>query len=344
MIYAFYGPDQFRARDALQTLRAELDTDGALAMNTERIEGKTVTPGELRAACHTASFFAESRLVIIEGLMSRFAGSRRRGARRARSTEAATSDFDAFVEVLSDLPPSTTVAMLDEQAGGFVEALGDKVTAREFRILKGDEVRRWTAERAKAQGARLAPAALDRLASLIDGSHLGELAQEIDKLVTYAGDRAIETADVDELVSGAVQFQTWDLTDAVIEGRGDRAMAVLQAMGERDYAPQLLIFMLTRQYRQLLLAQSLLREGMGADQIGAQLGLAGYPLKKTIDQASRYAADKLEAAYRRLFETDVAVKTGVLDVSVALEMLVAELAELGRRGGRAAAPMQRGRG
>ena len=35
----------------------------------------------------------------------------------------------------------------------------------------------------------------------------------------------------------------------------------------------MLIFMLVRQYRQLLLAQALLREGLSAAQIGTQLGI-----------------------------------------------------------------------
>jgi DNA polymerase-3 subunit delta len=100
----------------------------------------------------------------------------------------------------------------------------------------------------------------------------------------------------------------------------------------------LLTFMLVRQYRQLLLAQSLLREGMSAPQIGTQLGLANYPLRKVIEQASRYPADGLEAAYRRLLESDVAVKTGVIDADAALEVLVVSLAELARAPRRTAAP------
>jgi DNA polymerase-3 subunit delta len=95
--------------------------------------------------------------------------------------------------------------------------------------------------------------------------------------------------------------------------------------------------MLVRQYRQLMVAQSLLREGMGQAQIGAQMGLQGYPLRKIVEQASRYPSDRLEQAYRRLLENDVAVKTGVLDADTALQMLVVSLAELARGPRRAVA-------
>src|SRR5690606_561685 len=212
-----------------------------------------------------------------------------------------------------------------------------------FGVLRGDQLRGWAAERVRAQGATFAAGALDRLVSLVDGAHLGELASEIDKLITYANGRPVQVADVDELVSGAVQYQAWDLTDAVIDGRTDRALSVLRGMDTKSWPRQLVSFMVVRQYRQLILAQVCIREGMGPPQIGAQLGLRDFPLKKVIDQASRYDSQRLETAYRRLLEHDVAVKTGLMDPDASFEALIVSLAELGRAGGRRATAGRAGR-
>ena len=286
--------------------------------------------------------------MIIEGLQARFRGVRRRGRARARETTA-PSEIDQFIDVLTSLPATTTAVLLDEQASSaFVEAVTEGASVREFPILRAAALRQWAEERARSHGASLTRAALDRLVMLIDGNHLGELANEIDKLATYASGGPIEVADVDALVASAVQYPIWDLTDAVIAGHTDRALTFVETMatrGGRDYPPQVLIFMLTRQYRQLILAQAQLREGLGAAQIGQQLGISQpFPLRKLIDQASRYPAERLEAAYRRLLETDVAVKTGVLEVDTALELLVVDLAELARAPRRdAASPGRPGR-
>lgn len=337
MLYVFYGADQFRAREELSRVRRGLDKDGNLAHNTVRydaVEVRSLKAAELRAACNTASFFAEDRLVIVEGLLGRLGGTRRRrssSGRPRRNESSAPSEADDFLDVLANLPDTTTVVLLDETVSdglrNEIESLG---TVRPFSVLRGDQLRGWAAERVRAQGATFAAGALDRLVSLVDGAHLGELASEIDKLVTYAGGRPVQVQDVDELVSGAVQYQTWDLTDAVIEGRTDRALGVLQRMDAKSQPPQMLSYMLVRQYRQLMLAQAYLREGMSTAQIGSQLGLREYPLKKTIDQASRYQADRLEAAYRRLLEHDVAVKTGVMDADASFELLIVSLTELTR--------------
>src|SRR3972149_3410252 len=203
MIYVLYGPDQFRAREELKRIRAELDRDGNLAHNTQRLEGRSLTPAELRAACHTASFFAEDRLVIVEGLQGRFGGFRRGGRRGQRSSArpepalsrvegalegrgargSAADELDQFVEVLKGLPPTTTVVLLDEQASpALLEALTGEATAREFAVLRGDALRQWAGQRARAQGADLAPPALERLLSPVGGYPPGAPGPGVDHL------------------------------------------------------------------------------------------------------------------------------------------------------------------
>jgi DNA polymerase-3 subunit delta len=352
MLYVLYGKDQFRAREELVKIRRELDKDGNLAHNTVRIEGtdvRTLTAADLRAAGHTASFFAEDRLVIVEGLLAKLSGARRRtssSARRSRSNEDGVSgELDQYLDVLNNLPETTTVVLIDEVAPnkGFMDGIDGKARIKQFETLKGDQLRGWAAERVRAQGATFAAGALDRLISLIDGNHLGELASEIDKLITYANGRPVEMRDVDDMVSGAIAYQTWDLTDAVIEGRTDRALGVLRRMDARDHPRQMLSYMLVRQYRQLMLAQALLKEGMSTQQIGGHLGLTpgSFPLRKIVEQASRFPADRLEQAYKRLLENDVAVKTGVLEADTSLELLVVSLAELARGPRRTAAAGRR---
>jgi DNA polymerase-3 subunit delta len=340
VLYVFHGDDEFRAHEALRELRKQLDRDGNLAHNTVQFdeqEVRSLTPAALRAACHTASFFAETRLVVIEGLLKKLSGGGRRRGRRGRAAGAVEAsgppaEADEFLDVLATLPGSTTVALLDESAAGMLDALPEGAAVRAFAKFKRmDELRGWAAERAKASGANFASGAFERLLMLIDGAHTGEMAGEIDKLVTYAAGRPITAEDVDELVSGARNYMPWDLTDAVIEGRADKALGVLRRMDIKDQPPQVLMFMLIRQYRQIILAQALLREGFSQAQIGEQLGIRSqYPLEKVVGQASRYPAEALETAYRRLLECDVSVKTGVMDIDAALEVLIVALAELAR--------------
>jgi DNA polymerase-3 subunit delta len=343
--FVFAGPDAFSAREALQALRAEV---GVSDNNVVRLDGRAGV-NEIAAAAQSASFFAEPRLVIIDGLSQRF-GGRRGGGRgrsgRGRARQGAASEMDELFEVLSNLPETTTVALFEpEPPPGFADAFKEVATVKAFAVKRPDDIRRWAEARVKAQGAAISGQALQRLCEMIDGYHIGELAQELDKLVTYADGRRIELSDVDELTAAAVQHQTWDLTDAVLAGRPDRALRVLQRMDEKQHPAQLLHSMIVRQYRNVLTAQAMLREGFPAAQIGERLGIThSFPLGKVIDQASRYPADRLDQAYRRLLESDAAIKTGLMDVDTALELLIVDLAEIGNAGRRGARPAGAGTG
>ena len=336
-LHIYYGADAFSAREAVRRLREELAVADS---NVVRLDGRSSAISEIAAAAHTATFFAEPRLVIIEGLAERFSGRRRSRSRQGRARNAGpASDLDQIVGLLSDLPDSTTVVLLEEQpAPAFLDAFKRVATVSQFSTKRGDDIRRWADARFRERGGSITVTAIERLCEIVDGSHLGELAQEIDKLVAYAGGRRIEVTDIDEVASGAISHQTWDLTDAVVAGRADRALRVLQRMDEKQHPKQLLLSMVVRQYRQVLLAQAMLREGFSATQIGERLGITHqFPLGKVIDQASRYPADRLEQAYRRLLETDASVKTGVMDLDTALDMLIVDLAEIANAGRRRAA-------
>jgi DNA polymerase-3 subunit delta len=331
-LYLFYGSDSFSPREELRRMRAGLDTEGNLAHNTHRFDARreAIKVEEVLAACNTASFFAEARLVIVEGLFERLGGARRRTSRPRKTAAADMTDADRLFDGLANLPPSTTAVFLEENVTKtMLEAFEPIGFVRNFPVLKPDALRVWAQRRAEAAGARMTPAAAARLAGLIDGHHLGELAQEVDKLAAYAGSRPIDVDDVDALVSVALQYQTWDLTDAVVSGRSDRALQVLQRMDDKDFPRQMMFAMIVRQYRQLMQVKAAQAEGLSDPEIGRQLGIGfPFPLSKLVDQARRYQPERLDVAYRRLFETDVAVKTGVMEIEVALEMLIVELSTM----------------
>jgi DNA polymerase-3 subunit delta len=355
-VYLYHGPDYYSAREALHSLRGEL---GVSDSNVVQLDGRTASLNAIISACHTATFFAEPRLVIIEELASRFSGRRRRSAGRSsrgRSAGAtAESELDHIVEVLSALPDTTTVVLWamddpnrhdrrDQPQAGFLEAFRGIARIVRFDIKRSGEVRRWAEGRIKQSGGSISGAALARLCEMVDGYHLGELGQEIDKLVTFADGRRIDVSDIDEVGAGAVQHQSWDLTDAVIEGRAHEALGVLQRMDEKRYPAQLLFSMLVRQYRHVTLARAMLDEGFVPPRIGERLGISGFPLDKAIRQARKSSPEGLEQAYRSLLDADVAVKTGVMDIDTALEMVIVDLAEManaGRRRPEAARPGRR---
>jgi DNA polymerase III subunit delta len=241
---------------------------------------------------------------------------------------------------LTHLPETTTVVILDEAIGPLGDAFPEAKVMR-FEVLKGPALRQWAEARVKESGVRFAPGALERLLTLVDGAHLGELANEIEKLSTYALGRTVTMEDIEAMASSALQLFGYNLTDAIVDGRADRAFHLLDRMDAKSWPPVMLMAMIRRQYRQLLLAQALLLAGRSGPQIGDELGLRGFPLEKTIGNAARFQGNRLEQAYRRILKADVDVKTGIMDAETVLPALIVELTELSRPGRAAAATRRR---
>lgn len=338
-LYIYYGPDDFQVKEAVARLKAGLDADGMLESNTVLLDGSRVTFDELAAVCNTVPFLSQLRLVIVEGLLGRFESSRQRRSGRAAGRSAARGgqdlgEWDGLAALLAQLPPTTVLLLVDGPLAAAnplltrVRAMGE---VHEFQPLQHGALTAWIAERGKAAGASLTPGALRLLAEYV-GNNLWQLASEIEKLALYARGRAATEDDVRTLVSASVEVNVFALVDAVVAGRRDEALRLLQRLlNEGGTAPQLL-GLLSTQYRRLLLTRELLDARTPHPEIGRQVGIASdFALRKVTEQASRYPLSRLETAYRRLLDADVATKTGLLDEDLALELLIDDLCAVARR-------------
>lgn len=339
MLHVLYGPDEFRASEALRALRASLDTDGSLATNTTTVPGRSLTPNELILHASALPFLAPARLVIVENLLTTL-GSRR----------GLVDQWQPFLDFLPTMPETNHIVLKetpkkDDRDGSvgrssLLNALKQRpnVTVTEFTELKmwgnrsgPSEVAQWLQDRAVRAGISIEPQAIEALADLV-GSDLRALASELEKLATFADGRTITSDDVHTLTPHVRDDAIWDLVDAVVEGHAPNALKVLKRMlVERTETAAYIQLMLARQLRLLVRATEIL-EGRGSqDDVAAITKVRGFPLQKLMRQARATHSSAAEAALRASEVSDHAVKTGQLEPELALELLVVEVAALAPR-------------
>jgi DNA polymerase-3 subunit delta len=341
--------DDFRLHEAYAALRAELDTDGMLATNTTVLPARGLTPGELLQHLATIPFLAAARIVTVEGLLVSL-GSRR----------GVADTWQPLVDFLGTMPETNHLVLLEpaaerddrqtlERSALFrtLRAIAG-ADVREFRALRlfgrdsGNEVAHWVLERAALHGIQLERTAADALSELV-GANLWALASELDKLAQYAAKRPITVADVRALTPAAREAGMFDLVDAAVEGRTPVALRLLrQMLDEGSESPQLVLVMIARQLRNLVRAAELVEQRAPQNAIGEATGVHNqWALGKLIRQAQTLGRTGAEEALREAERTDFSVKTGKLDESLALELLLCRLADLAPAGpprGREAAP------
>ena len=340
MIRIIYGEDSFRVHEALEELRREVESGDAFGGSSTELDGATVRPEELLNASLTMPLLGGRRLIIVRGLLKRFEAKRRTKRTKVQSTGESDSegdsdnasgplgDWQAVVDALPDLPESTILALVDGKIGArnpLLVALGKTADVQQFADLKKGELAGWIRERAELYGARLEGRAIAAMADLV-GADLWAIDSELRKLATYAGEDVISEENVRSMVSQVREANAFALADAIVEGRGEQAIALFQRLLADGDAPLRLLALIARQYRLLIQARELLDQRLAPAEIANRLGVHGFVAQRILQQAPPYNAEQLRSAYGRLLEADLSIKRGIYNDETALELLVFELA------------------
>ena len=113
MLHVLIGQDDFSIRQALDEIKKAIVDPAALMPNTSVLDGRQVTPQQLRAACDTVPFLAEKRLVIVEGLLGRFEPKAKTGRKKPSRQPDQSEEYKALAEGMKHLPPSTELVLMD---------------------------------------------------------------------------------------------------------------------------------------------------------------------------------------------------------------------------------------
>jgi DNA polymerase III subunit delta len=334
LLYILTGEDDFSVMRALDEIKKELGDPATLTMSTTTLIGKEVTPKELRIVCETMPFLSGQRLVIIEGLLSRFETQNRTRASRPAKNRRNTDDsegFKLFASCFENLPGTTIAVLIDgpvKAANPLFKELSGKASVKTFPLIKGQQLAQWVQNRVTEEGSSISQKAANFLVKLI-GSNLWNMASEINKLALFVKDRRIEENDVNTLVVFTQEASVFNLVDAILEFRSEDAGQLLQRMLGDGSAPVYLLTMLARQVQLIIRAKEMKNTRTPNTEIQSRLGLMNdFAFRKTIDQSGKYSLPRLKEIYHRLLETDISIKTGQFDAELALTILVAELSRL----------------
>lgn len=330
MLHVLTGEDDFSIRQTIADIKKSIGEATVLEANTTLLSGQQVTPDLLRHACETVPFLAEKRLVIVEGLLSRFEPRARPSRKKSENVSTQQEEWKLMLDSVRHVPDFAVLVLVDGRIGNrnpMLPELAKFAQVKTFPLLKDAGLRQWMGKRVAGAGAAISPQAVDLLVRFI-GSNLWLMANEVDKLVSYAAGRRIEEKDVREVVSYAQEASVFSMVDAILEGRAGVAQELLQQLLGQGAAPAYLLVMLARQVQLIFRMKELKNQGKTRNDIQAKLGLSSdFVIRKVIAQSDRYSSGRLKEVYHKLLEADLSVKTGKYEGDLALNLLVAELGQ-----------------
>jgi DNA polymerase-3 subunit delta len=317
-------------------------------LNTTVLDGRRLTFSELAAACNTLPFLTDRRLVVVENLFQRADLTRARGKKASGSGDdgedegaVAEGDFMArLLELIPRMPPSTRLLFAESKTlsrNHPIVRLAEKMPdahVREFSVPQPGDLQNWVRRRAKEKGADIDPRAATLLATSV-GQDLRALDQELEKLAAFVGyEGSIAEDDVRAMVSATREQDIFGLVDSLGLRQRAEAMGHLQTALADGANALYLLTMIARQVRLIMAAKELADEGARPQDIGQQMGIRHrFIIDKLLRQALQFEMAELDAIQRRVLEIDQAIKTGRVEGTLALEMLVLEICRRSRPAG-----------
>ncbi len=335
--YLFLAPDEFLLGQRLGQLKQDLGDPEMASLNIAELDGARSDANDILYHAGALPFLADRRLIIVRGYLAHLES--RLGTAKSPNT-AAQAEARQILEALADPGLSNDLVLIDDKLdkrraiwrgldglAGLDQLSKDGLLAIE--ALNTPDARAlpaWIANAARRDGIEIEGQAVQMLATFV-GADLRRLTLELDKLRSYAAGRSITPDDVQRLVSDTSEALIWDLTDAIGQRDGRKAMRALYALRRNDANPFYLLTMIARQYRIMIKVKDETSRGPGNEyDVARRVGERPFPVKKAMAQSRNYALPQLEGILDRLLSSDFAMKTGA-DPNTEIDILVAELTQ-----------------
>jgi DNA polymerase-3 subunit delta len=290
-VYLMTGTDRPKIETALARLRRHFAPEAV-----ENASALDTSAEAAAALCNAGSLFGDARLVVVLD------------AERWKAADVKV--LDAY---LAAPAPDTVLALVASELRKDSALL--KSCKKAGDVLAFDVPRKmaaWVAQRFEQAGARAEPEAVAALVSIV-GDDPRALANEVDKIVTWAGGEPIGEREVEALAAAVAETPTFELTDAW--GRRDPAAALdasetifeREGRPRRDTAPRLAAAMASHVTR-VRSCQRLAAEGVRPRDAAGRLRMHPFYAEKLFGQAERYSPEELGDVVVRLAELDLALK------------------------------------
>jgi DNA polymerase III delta subunit len=326
-----HGDDSFGLDETLRAFAARIGAD-------ERVE---IVPSS------SPDEGAIDRAVVESGTIGLFGSHLAVLRQPVRAAGRSTAAAERLMALVRDLPDGAALALVDTRASrdarrppALIGRLESAVTARggvvEERLApRRAELQAWTRRHAEAIGVKIEPRAAAVLADRVGGAVMetdverGDQTRLIDnelrKVATYAGERPVSVADVEELVADVRPASLYAITNAVDRRDGAAAAAALErALAEGQ--PELRIMAaLAGRISDLVVVRDLVDRHASPQEIAKRAARGNARMaERLVQAANRYRGAELEAMLQGLFEADVAIKTNAMDPSSAVASWLGE--------------------
>lgn len=304
--YLLYGDEAYLKQQYKHNLVKALNPDGD-TMNFNHYEGKGVDVKQLIDLCETMPFFADRRVILLEDT----------GFFKNKSEELA--------DYMKELPDYLCMVFVESEVdkrNRMYKAVKACGTIAEFARQDEKTLMRWAAGILGKAGKKITQRDMELLLTKT-GTDMGNLRMELEKLICYTEGRDVVTAeDIEEICTTQTTNRIFDMVRAVTEKNQKRALDLYYDLLTLKEPPMRILFLLAKQYRQLLQVKQFAEAGLAQQEMASKLGVPSFAVRNIASCARAYTISELEQAIKDFVDAEESVKTGRLEDKLSVELLI----------------------
>ena len=149
---------------------------------------------------------------------------------------------------------------------------------------------------------------------------------ELQKLIDFAGEGGqITEEDVLEILPPGMEDNIFRMTDLIAQGKAQEAMDMLRKFQLEGESPIRIFGLIVRQVRIMAMLSAMIAEKANQQQMADYAGIPPFVVRKTLPAVRRYAPGRLEELIVEAADTDLWMKTGAIEQSLAVELYVLKM-------------------
>ncbi len=306
--YLLFGEEDFLKKSYKNRLKDGIT--GGDTMNYNYFEGKNVDVKEVMNLADTMPFFADRRLILLEdtGFFKSAAG-------------------EELVSYLPQMPDSTCMVFVESEVdkrNRLYKKVKELGYAAELSRQDASQLARWAGGILAKDGKRITGRTMDLFLAAA-GDDMENIRMELEKLVSYVGDREVVTdEDVRAICTVHVTSKIFEMVGAIVGGDTKKAMDLYEDLLTLKEPPMRILYLIARQFNQILQVKELMGKGLDKSSIASKLKMQPFVVGRTMPQARAFTREQILSYVELCVSSEEAVKSGRLQDRLAVELLIAK--------------------
>ncbi len=332
--YFFHGEETFLAFQFINELKSALISEEVREYNVERFNLDENSWAEVIDLARTIPFFLSPwRIIVVEVSPGK--------------KENLSSHEQKILEGYFTSPSSRTVMVIVfsgkiRKTSSFFKYFSSlpsiTVLIKQLRPLKQRALYAWMGKKFSSRGKTADPEAMRRIEELI-GNDLRRINNEIEKLMTYVGEKStVELDDVNQISGWVKTFFEWEISDSLARADFGQCLLVLDNLFKEGIKPEYIQGSVVRFFRDILQAKFLIK-GEDVDkkaifkelrpQIHEKFGnFYTTKFKEFFSLVEKFSMKDLNYVLAELENVDLKIKTSGLNPKTLLESFLSDYCRL----------------